>query len=991
MANKKSDTTRMEAQLRGFLENFRVKKGEPFTHTSKIPSGCYYIGDDSYQDFITTYCNAIGKSVVPTITEKPGAYAPLRIDIDLKANLDVGLKRQYTTEILKKIVGYFQNEIREIIPEDKFEEKHLWCIVLEKQSPRVEEGIIKDGFHLHFPYFICEGWIQDEYLRNKVNQKMIEDNTWEGCRYIQKPEKFIDEGMAKKVWLMYGSAKDPNVKPFLATRAWTGDLSDISLDDIFAEQMKGKKSKVRYYLPRFLTIRGHKLATPIKEEVEAKRSIYVKKKAKRSIIIKKRSMHDVLLDIKVIKDGDIMSMLSDERADDFNSWMDVGWTLFNIGQGCDEALELWIEFSKRSPKFVDGDCEERWSRMEMKGKTIGSLLAMAKSDNPDMYKEWKDSHVRTFLYKALVEAKPNEWDVAQVVYCNYKGRFLCADSKKDIWYEFVNHKWQYMDDGVTLRKLLATEVAELFNDLQADLAVQMKGKDEDSRQKLEKQRAKCVKIITALKECTFQDKVIRMCKVNFHDIHFLKKIDENKMLFVCDNGVIDLEMGIFRDGRPDDYMTYSCNIHFHHYNKDDDEMIELKEFLKKVFPNKKLRSYFKDVACAAMEGGNVNKTLIIGTGGGDNAKSVTFALLEMTFGEYCIKFPRELLTVGRGNSSSSARPELSRVRGRRLALVQEIAKTETLNIGVLKELTGNDSFFARGVYEKGTEIKPMFTLMMQNNEPPNVPGHDDATWNRIRLLDFESKFIKPQDLNDNPVPLSPEEQFKQKKFHADLGFGKKLPELAPVMLCYLFLRYKKYKPRGLIEPPEVKMSTSVYRERNDIYLQFIRDKIEEIQYPKGTEEKDEVFLKLSDLYAEFISWYQEIYSSYKEKFNRNSVFHEFNKKLKRLGKQGRIQGWYGYKIAEDEPEDEKQRKLQHVLDKAKHAESTAPVKTDVTKTEPTKKTSTTQIKPTEKVVSTGKKVLPQGAQRVPRKVPNAGQVPIKKPVVAKAKKQTIKV
>ena len=67
----------------------------------------------------------------------------------------------------------------------------------------------------------------------------------------------------------------------------------------------------------------------------------------------------------------------------------------------------------------------------------------------------------------------------------------------------------------------------------------------------------------------------------------------------------------------------------------------------------------------------------------------------------------------------------------------EIAKTGTLNIGVLKELTGNDSFFARGLFEKGTEINPMFTLFGSANEPPKIPGHDDATWNRVRLLDFD--------------------------------------------------------------------------------------------------------------------------------------------------------------------------------------------------------------------------------------------------------------
>ena len=53
----------------------------------------------------------------------------------------------------------------------------------------------------------------------------------------------------------------------------------------------------------------------------------------------------------------------------------------------------------------------------------------------------------------------------------------------------------------------------------------------------------------------------------------------------------------------------------------------------------------------------------------------------------------------RGNSSGSARPDLVSLKGRRLVVGKEVAKTETLNIGVLKELTGNDSINARDLFQ----------------------------------------------------------------------------------------------------------------------------------------------------------------------------------------------------------------------------------------------------------------------------------------------------
>ena len=417
--------------------------------------------------------------------------------------------------------------------------------------------------------------------------------------------------------------------------------------------------------------------------------------------------------------------------------------MFNIGEGCDEALELWIEFSQRSDKFVPGGCEELWGKMEMKGKTIASLLAMAKKDSPNEYKEWRETQVKYFLYHALLEEKPNEWDLALVVEKMFGDRFVCADAKKDVWYEFKNHRFHLMDDGIEIKGLLPTEVRAQFFDLYEEIEreifamrssmnnerrdeSEMDREEAQRMDKLSRQKKRVKAILTALKTTAFHDKVMKMCKLRMHDSEFLKKVDENKMLIGCENGVLDMEMGIFRDGRPDDYITLSTGVHYRNYTDDDDEVQEFHDYYKKVFPNAARRNYYWDFMCIAMRGGNINKKFLAQTGVGDNAKSVNTLLVEKTFGEYVIKFPRELLIRGRGNTSGQARPELARVRGKRFAIVQEIADHEEIDIGVLKELTGNDSFFVRNLFEKGFELVPMFTMLLQCNKLPKIPGHDQG-------------------------------------------------------------------------------------------------------------------------------------------------------------------------------------------------------------------------------------------------------------------------
>jgi hypothetical protein len=150
----------MEAQLRTFLDKHRVKQGELFTHTTKSTgalengwhSGSYYISKKDIEPFMILYCNAVKNGCTLTITEKPGSYFPLRLDFDMKSNPEDGLKRQYTQDTLRKIVELCQRELKKIIHPNAFSPTMLWCIVLEKKCPRKEEGFIKDGFHLHFPF-----------------------------------------------------------------------------------------------------------------------------------------------------------------------------------------------------------------------------------------------------------------------------------------------------------------------------------------------------------------------------------------------------------------------------------------------------------------------------------------------------------------------------------------------------------------------------------------------------------------------------------------------------------------------------------------------------------------------------------------------------------------------------------------------------------------------------------------------------------------------
>jgi phage/plasmid-associated DNA primase len=208
-------------------------------------------------------------------------------------------------------------------------------------------------------------------------------------------------------------------------------------------------------------------------------------------------------------------------------------------------------------------------------------------------------------------------------------------------------------------------------------------------------------------------------------------------------------------------------------------------------------------------------------------------------GEYAVKLPTSLI-VGKRTASSAASPELVRAgNGVRWAVLQEPDKKDVINVGLLKELSGNDSFFARGLFKEGGEIEPMFKLVVICNDPPSMPYSDKAAWNRIRVIPFESTFC------DNP-PNTWEEQLREKKFPKDPFFAEKIPDMIQAF-AWLLLNHRKNGIRR-IEPDKVTLATNSYRIKNDIYRQFIEE---------CTVEDSNSLISLSEVYGFFKEWFKD--------------------------------------------------------------------------------------------------------------------------------------
>jgi phage/plasmid-associated DNA primase len=251
--------------------------------------------------------------------------------------------------------------------------------------------------------------------------------------------------------------------------------------------------------------------------------------------------------------------------------------------------------------------------------------------------------------------------------------------------------------------------------------------------------------------------------------------------------------------------------------------------------------------CSCLKGGNINKKVVVWSGVGDNSKSVSEELVKKAFGSYFHVFPTPLLT-GKRTQSSGASPELAKSAGTRIAVIQEPSEKEEFNIGVLKELSGNDEIYVRGLYKESSKFTPQFKLIVICNKLPRIPSDDQATWNRIRVLDYESQFK-----DESLCPVTLEEQIKKKTFPIIRPFSF-TEGMVQAFMCKLFRRFEYITKRGYAtrEPEQVSRATKVYRAKNDVFMNYITEKI--VDDPEST-------LTIQDIYSEFKEWYKSSYST----------------------------------------------------------------------------------------------------------------------------------
>jgi len=337
-------------------------------------------------------------------------------------------------------------------------------------------------------------------------------------------------------------------------------------------------------------------------------------------------------------------------------------------------------------------------------------------------------------------------DVAMVVKEMLGNQIKHIDDK--LWYVWDSESGLWREDrgGKQIRIELSTTVCSAFMARANYWNMQSRHlTDEESRKEMDERHFKpLLDIAKRLKDNYFKSCIVRECETLLNDAAILELLDENTNIMGFKNGVYDFSTGIFRKGRPEDYVTMSVG-----YDFPETASIKTINQVRKVFADPfetdAMAHYILSVIASCMDGRRRFQEYYIWTGRGSNGKSTIQELLMQTFGDYAKPIDVAFWTKSR-RETGGALPELADKKGVRFVFSNEPEASDKIQVSKIKEVTGGERITARKLYQQPITYRPQFGIFILCNDLPELSKHDGGIERRTRVLPFKHQF------RQNPLP-----------------------------------------------------------------------------------------------------------------------------------------------------------------------------------------------------------------------------------------------
>jgi len=366
------------------------------------------------------------------------------------------------------------------------------------------------------------------------------------------------------------------------------------------------------------------------------------------------------------------------------------------------------------------------------------------------------------------------------------------------WLEFYDHCWRIdemrnvMNRSIELTKEMILEASTML--------IRAHGLSDNNARKVAVEEASDLSSHAVKTQSKAKlESILSLASAHPMISHSQADLDKNDNHFGVQNGVLELDSGIFREGVPADYITRQSRAEW--LGGDEDVGCpNWEKFLSDVQPDQDVRHWLQKFAGYMLTGHADEQIFTVFQGNGANGKSVFVEVMKMVLGGYAKTVQFDTFTE---NDKSAIRNDLAALDKIRLVVAQEGPEGARLDEGIVKQLTGQDEVTARFLHREFFTYKPKFKIVLVTNHKPVISGSDNGIWRRVVLV---------------PWPVTISEEMRDKRLQ------DKLADELPGILAWAMKGYHMWREQGLSDLPlAIKLANSEYRKDSDLIGMWLSD------------------------------------------------------------------------------------------------------------------------------------------------------------------------
>lgn len=783
----------------------------------------------------------------------------------------------------KTLTTYFEPDPSDLLEDGSV--ATVFSTVNRKPFPSWNGKKFKDGLHIYI--FVRLTRSEKKFLIKKLEEDGIIVKVFEAY----EDKNILDTNSAHAPPFLYGSSKHVNTKPKISDTVYRwcdyGDgLSPIQEPEFLSSNLNliGEFSVNHEY--KLIKKRRWRIKPAYKQDVELIKSKVTSARKPReevlsntvkSLLIKKPDAQFINTLVECIPE----SFYKDPINGHGNRWKII-YSIINEDSDFEPIAELWYLRTGHYDIAKWQDIKNGISTSApLDGLKIDYINNIVRRHNRLKY----ESCLKTSIVSKIVElccktftdGKLQHTQISMIAYMHLRDK-LKADGvgREKYWFEFKIpgdkmelgevYKWKrlqypnilhtYISDELPIvcEKVLkyfynkityyTNKIAEL-KAIQADTTI-----EEKSLGRMSLITKKFKTSVNMLGSAPFKASVISESHVRFSDFGFSRELDNlNPMLVGVGNGVLELsdkgDLPNLITGYHDHKIGRYTPTIYEEFDPTDPLTQKILKILRSQTPHDETdqHEYLMHAFGASLDGKPREALLFIIRGGGSNGKSWMLEMIVETLGQYATVTPISLL-IDKEVTGESASPQFMKLSTSRLTYYEEAPAGSTLNMAVVKKITGGAKQTGRKLYGDAVDFEPRCHHFLLTNHLLNILTHEEATWRRLRLLHRRISFYDKHRMPDDDKYARLKNPELTSEFYKRPDVKKKL---LSILVFYNMSLHKNYEGRIENVPhPTIDNDTLDYRNSQDTVNKYICERIIKVSTPKAT--------SIGDIVNDYMFW-----------------------------------------------------------------------------------------------------------------------------------------